>query len=359
MKVYEFALGFPPRAFGFFKDPATQKWTFVRGKGTTHLKETIAGDDQPEEFPATIYSFHWLPLGGFVRIKGENGTFAQEQDSFAAKPAWKKVIVLSAGVIMNIFFAGVLFSIGFMIGLPADVSVAQDPDAIVIEEPRVTIQQVLPDSPADQAGLQFGDQVLSVNNAEVHNSAELIQTIASYGETPVTVSYMRGETLADTMITPTVLKEGQDAKIGIMLADATVIRYPWYHAIYKGFIAAGTTTLAIFFAFVDLFVGLVTGAGASVDVSGPVGIASIVGQSVRLGIADLINVAAMISLSLAVINIMPIPALDGGRILFVLLRKIIRSDRMERIEHYAHTGGFLLLMGLIILITVRDVIQLF
>ena len=99
MKVYEFALGFPPRAFGVYKDPKTGKWKWIRGKGKSNLKKTVAGHEQEEEFPDTLYTFNWLPLGGFVRIKGENGEFENEKDSFGYQKTWKK-----HGVKMEIVF---------------------------------------------------------------------------------------------------------------------------------------------------------------------------------------------------------------------------------------------------------------
>jgi regulator of sigma E protease len=144
-----------------------------------------------------------------------------------------------------------------------------------------------------------------------------------------------------------------------MLLDAALVRYPWYIALYKGFIAAFFGLINIFLGFYTLIKGLIFGQGMAFDVSGPVGIASVIGQSARMGINYLLNVAAMISLSLAALNILPFPALDGGRVLFVVLEKIFRRPVPQKYEQVAHTIGFLLLLVLIIFVTGRDIKALF
>ncbi len=147
--------------------------------------------------------------------------------------------------------------------------------------------------------------------------------------------------------------------MGVVLADAGMIRYPWHIAIGKGFMAAVFGLVNIFIAFFVLIKELILGRGLAFDVSGPVGIAVVVGQSAKLGFNYLLNVTAMISLSLAAMNILPIPALDGGRALFVILEKIFRKPVSMRYEQMAHTIGFVLLMALIVVITGRDVLNLF
>ncbi len=361
MKVYEFGIGFPPRAFGFYKDPKTGKFVFVGGKGKSKLSETVGGEEKEvtDEFPSTLYSINWLPLGGFVKIKGENGENAQDPDSFGYHPAWKKLVVLVAGVFMNFVLAAVLLGFGFMIGLPADAQMLSDKHAVVVEEPSVIIQQVDPETPAEEAGLQFGDKILQINGTEVVDAAQLVEAVGENGEKTIEIEILRGDESLNLAITPKKLKEDGPAKIGVMLADAGIVRYPWYIAIFKGFSAAWFATINIIIAFYALIKGLILGQGVPFSVAGPVGIAVVVGKSARLGLNYLINVTAMISLSLAVINILPIPALDGGRALFVIIEKITGRPVPLKYEQVAHTIGFLLLMALIIFITVKDVIGLF
>ena len=361
MKVYEFGFGFPPRAFGFYKDPKTGKFVFVSGKGKNTLKETVGGEDRenPDEFPATLYSVNWLPLGGFVKIKGENGEDANEPDSFGAKKFWQKALTLVAGVSMNIILAMILLAAGFMIGLPADSSLLDDPQAIVVEEPSVIAQQVAPDSPAAEAGVKYGDKLVAIGGVPVITSQDLISYVEAHPDEEAQLSIVRGEEELLLGITPATLSEDDPTpRLGVILADAGVVRYPWHLAIWKGIVGALVGTVNIFLAFVFLIKGLVLGQGLAFSVAGPVGIAVVVGESARLGIAHLINVTAMLSLSLAVINILPIPALDGGRLLFVLIERIFKRPVPLRYEQIAHTIGFALLMVLIVVVTWRDIVGL-
>ncbi|MBI2436787.1 MAG: RIP metalloprotease RseP [Candidatus Magasanikbacteria bacterium] len=372
IQVYEFGFGFPPRAFGIYRDPVTKKMKFIYGKGKSDLKKTVSGDKQRDEFPSILWSFNWLPLGGFVRIKGENGEEAQDVDSFGHHKAWKRITVLVAGVTMNFLLAGVILGIGFMIGLPADLSGGVENNAIIVENAHVVIQQVQKNSPAEAAGLRFGDKILRVEVAgEASASAEpliapeissrdFIEYLQAHSSEYFSMVIDRGgETIEKTLI-PEFLDEGDEyPRIGIALADAGLIRYPWYIAVYKGFVAAFFGLLNIFIAFYYLIKNLLMGQGLLFDVAGPVGIATIVGQSAKLGFNYVLNVAAMLSLSLAAINILPIPALDGGRVLFVVIEKIIGRPVSMKHEQLAHTIGFVLLMALIVVVTFRDIVGLF
>jgi regulator of sigma E protease len=347
MRVYEFGIGFPPRAIGWYRDPATRK--FVRVK---------KGDD-PEQLPATVYSLNWLPLGGFCKIKGENGDEAAAPDSFGFQAAWKRVAVLIAGVAMNVLLAGVLLGIGFAIGIPADVSAGVPNGAILMESPSVAVQDVAARSAAAEAGIRAGDTILALDGASVASADAFVREVVAKNGAPAALSIRRGgETLSITA-TPRPLKDGDGTpKLGLMLADAAMIRYPWYAAIPHGFVAAITGWWAIFVAAFGLFKELLLGRGLADGVSGPVGIASMIGTSARLGFRYLLNTTAMISLVLAAMNILPIPALDGGRAVFVLIEKIFRRRVSMKYEQAAHTIGFLLLLALILYVTGRDIVRL-
>ncbi len=361
MKVYEFGLGFPPRIGGFYKDPKTGKWVWVSGKGKNTLKETVGGEDRkhPDEFPGVLYSFNWLPIGGFVKIKGENGELVAETDSFGHFGAFKKLIVLIAGVFMNFLLAALVLSAGFIKGLPADSSIMEDPRAIIVEQPSVMIQQVEENSPAAIAGLAFGDKVIALDDRPLTGSSDLVEAVKQVGGKNIILTIKRGTEEKKIEVQPTVLEKDGYPRIGVMLADAGIVRYPWYIALYRGFQAAWFGLINIFISFYILLKGLILGNGLAFSVAGPVGIAVVVGQSAALGFSYLLNVTAMISLSLAAINILPIPALDGGRAFFVILEKIIRRPVPMKYEQLAHTIGFLLLMILIIVVTFKDVARLF
>jgi len=364
MRVYEFGIGFPPRAIGAYKDSKTGKWVWVKGKGKSDLQKTVSGNENKEdmEYPGTLYSINWLPLGGFVRIKGENGEEANDTDSFGHQKAWKRIIVLAAGVFMNVVLAGVVLGIGFMVGLPSDTSMGLPSGATLKGEPKVMVQMVDKNSPADEVGVKYGDQVLLVGGVEVKKVDDLInylQTQAVEGqETEIKIN-REGEELS-LFIKPQFIGDLVDyPRFGFSPADVGIVRYPWYLAIYKGFVAAIFGLINIFIIFYYLIKNLILGHGLMMEVSGPVGIAKMVGDSTKLGFSYLLNVTAMISLSLAAINILPIPALDGGRILFVVIEKIIGRPVPMKYEQLAHSIGFVLLMVLIVMVTGRDILNIF
>jgi len=327
MKVEEFGFGFPPKICG-------------------------------KKIKDTVYSINWLPLGGFVKIKGEDGD-SNDPDSFGYQKAWKRVIVLVSGVAMNFVLAGILLGIGFMIGLPADFSTGTDSKAIVVSPPAVMVQYVEKGSPAEKIGIKFGDEIILINNEAMKSSQQMVGFVQAHGKEELAITVKRKDGEQVLKATPQVFKAGDTVpRLGVMLADAGIIRYPWYISLYKGFIAAGIGLINIFIAFYILLKNLIIGKGLAFDVSGPVGIAVMVGQSARMGISYLINVTAMISLSLTAINILPIPALDGGRILFIIIEKIIRKPVNKKVEQYAHMVGFALLMLLIVVVTGRDILGL-
>ncbi len=359
IKVHEFGFGYPPRAFGWYRDPKTKKLVWIWGKGKSSLKETVSGNEQNAEFPGMLWSINWLPLGGFVRIKGENGERAKEADSFGYHKAWKRITVLAAGVIMNFILAAVVLGFGFMIGLPTDLSQGIDKHAEIVEAPSVIVESVEEGLPADMAGIVFGDKIISVDDVLVAGANDLIEYIKTRTDREVTVHIVRGQEELDIKLTPTVTDEESVPRLGIAIAEAGIIRYPWYIAVYKGFAAAGIGLITIFVSFYYLIGSLVTGQGLMFDIAGPVGIAQIVGQSAKLGFHYVLNVVAMLSLSLAAINILPIPALDGGRILFIVIEKIIGRPVSMKYEQLAHTIGFLLLMALVVVVTWRDIAKLF
>lgn len=367
MRVYEFALGFPPMALGVYRDPKTKKLVWVKGKKKIGKDLLIAGGGKEvtehAEYPTTLYTLNWLPLGGFCKIKGENGEEKKDKDSFSGQAWWKRVLVLVAGVTMNFLLAAVLLGIGFIIGLPTDVSEGLSEHAILVNDPAVIIQQVEKGSPADAAKLRFGDVVTSINKEKVTSSEQMRTFIRSRANQLLDIKIIRTidgkKQEVSLQVTPKVMDADKVPKLGVVLADAAIVRYPWYISIYKGFEAAFFSLINIFVSFYLLIKGLIFGQGLAFDVSGPVGIASVIGQSAKLGIHYLINVVAMISLSLAAMNILPIPALDGGRVFFILIERIFKKPVPMKYEQAAHTIGFLLLLVLIVVITARDVVGLF
>lgn len=360
MRVYEFGLGFPPRAFGIYKDPKTGKWMIVRGKGKSSLKETVGGDGTEEEFSNTLFSVNWLPLGGFVKIKGENGDAPNDADSFGSHKAWKRFVVIVAGVTMNVILAGVLLGIGYIIGIPTDISEGVSDNAIIRNE-MVLVQQVSEGSPAKIAGVEFGDQVISVNDEAILSADQFLNYVRTNPELEMKLVIKRKKEIKEFIMTPALLDHQDDdiPRVGLIMSDAAIVSFPWYIAIYKGFVSAGYGFVSVFAVFILVIKNLILGQGLAYEVSGPVGIASMVGASARMGINYLISTAAMLSITLAVINILPFPALDGGRALFIIIEKIIKRQVPIKYEQLAHTIGFVLLMILVVIVTAKDIFKLF
>lgn len=364
MKVYEFALGFPPMVVGVYKDPKTKKLVWVRGgkkrsNEDSKITKVAGGEEFQQEYPSTLYSLNLLPLGGFCKIKGENGEDARDPDSFGYQKTWKKLVVLVAGVFMNFVLAAVVLGIGFMIGLPSDVSGGVPEGATLIGEPAVIIQQIEGGSAAEEAGFEMGDKILSIDGAQVQSVSEVIAYIQSIGQQDMSIVYERAGETQTLVVAPQIPEGAETPRLGVYMADAAMIQFPWYISIWKGIQGAAISLINIFIGFFMLIKGLILGQGLLFDVAGPVGIASMVGDSARLGINYLLSITAMISLSLAAINILPIPALDGGRAVFVIIEGIFKKPVPLKYEQAAHTIGFLLLMALIVVVTVRDVMGLF
>ena len=355
VRADEFGFGFPPRAIGFYRNKAG-KWRQVFGGKTFESLENETKADLVPAKNSTIYSLNWLPIGGFVKIKGENDNGDTDPDSFAAKKIWKRIVILSAGVIMNVVLAWFLFVIGYMIGMP-QATTDVGPRARV-SEAMVAIIDVREDSPAATAGLLTGDFIISVNGQEVALEKELQELIGANAEQEVALVIEREGEEMTLAVTPEVSDAGNGV-IGVGIMAAGTVSYPFFDALVEGAKTTGWLLKEIFIAFGGLIKSLVGGESVGADFAGPIGIANITGQAARLGFAHLLQFTALLSLNLAVINILPFPALDGGRILFLLVEKIKGKPVRRDIEAVAHNIGFILLIALIIFVTYKDIIRLF
>lgn len=342
MRVYEFGFGFPPRIGGWYRDPVTKKIHWV-GKNF-----------DVEKAPATVYSLNLFPIGGFVRIKGEDAD-NKDPDSFNVKPVWRKSIVIVAGVTMNFLVAAILLSVGYMIGLPQPVDSLSDAELTDVKNHRTEVLQVLSGKPAELAGVQSGDVFLQVGEVSRPRLKQLQDYMDTHRNQDVVVKIERKGEILEKNIKPLVNDNTGRAGIGVAIVEYGTVQYPWHRAFYEGTMTAGWYTKEILFAFGGLIKGLLLGQGAGEAVAGPVGIAVMTGKVARMGIIYLLQFTAMLSLNLAVLNILPIPALDGGRLLFLLLGKLRRKAVSEKLERIFHTSGYLLLMILIVVITAKDI----
>lgn len=344
VKVDEFGLGLPPRIFGVRK--VDGKFKFVWGK------------NEIENNSPTVYSLNWIPVGGFVKIKGESGEEAGAIDSFASKPVWKRSVMIVAGVVMNVILCMILLSIGFGIGMPASLDENLNEKAVVSNQ-SIQVIQLMPDSQAKLAGLQVGDVISKVDGKEFNNIAELNSFLSSSGDKELGFEITRGSQTINKNIKvgKYTFQDKEITGIGVGLIETAVVRYPWYLAIYKGVVATFIWMMAIIVAFATVIKNLIVGAPTGVEVAGPVGIAVLTGQAAQMGFIYLLQFTALLSLNLAIINILPFPALDGGRLFFLIMEKIRGRAVKQEWENLIHNIGFLILMVLVLLVTFSDVVK--
>lgn len=339
IKAEEFGFGFPPRVFGFYKDNFGKK-KFVWGN-----KEIISKD--------TVYSVNWIPLGGFVRIKGEDGAGMGENDSFVSKGAWVRIKVLAAGVIMNFILAWFLISIVLMIGAPEPVS-----DSSNTPGAKIQISEIFPDSPAEKAGIKIGDEILASQNGIIfHNISDVQNFINSDKGKEIILKIKKGNKITDLKVVPRINAPEGQGSLGIGMVQTVIKKYPWYSAIWKGFLTFLDLVSAMLVGLYQIIKTLLIGQGGKIDVAGPVGIAVLTKQVASLGLVYVLQFTAILAINLGIINALPFPALDGGRILFIVIEKIKGSPVSSKTEQLFHTVGFILLILLMIFITYRDIIK--
>lgn len=326
VKAEEFGIGFPPRLFGWAKKK---------------------GD--------TIWSINWLPLGGFVRLKGEQGDHIEDQDAFASKGKAARFFILSAGVIMNWLVAILIFSVGFMVGVPADVTHA--PQGAIVRDQYVQITRVLNSGPAYAAGVRVGDKLLEINDGKITTTQSardrLKDLSVAQDRARLMVNHQGAVRVYDVEFA--YLSDLAAKGVGIGMADIGVVRFPIHQAIVQGVWTVGHYTFAILGGFGDLIERLIQGRGVGGDVSGPVGIAVMTGQVAKQGFWSLMQFAAILSINLAIVNALPIPALDGGRMLFVLIESFRRKRISSLLEGRFHQAGFVALLVIILVVTIYDV----
>lgn len=344
IKVLEFGFGIPPRAWG-------------------------------KKIGETIWSLNWLPFGGFVRLLGEDESDPEVLDnkrSFASQAVWKKITVVVAGVAMNLLLAWVLFYIvlgvqGFKTKLPL-LSDYQFTGVNQKVETAVVIGEVVADSPASQAGLKQGDRVVAVNGNQVVDSSKFVEEVKANAGKPVTltISDLQDTKRREVSIVPRENPPAGQGALGVSLAGLETVNLSFdtpaqkifagpiysYNLIgYSGKILGDT----ISYSFKEKDIAPVSNA-----VAGPIGITAVVQQilAVENPLIPYLDFVAALSLNLAVVNILPFPGLDGGRLLFLVIEAVTRKKTHAVVEKYVHTVGLLVLLSLIILITISDIRKL-
>ena len=292
----------------------------------------------------TLYSLNAIPLGGFTKMAGEEDP--KEPRSLASKSVGVRIIVLSAGSIMNALLPLLLFSIAFMV--PHDVTIGE-----------VVVEEVALDSPAEAAGIETGDILLSMNDEPVQNIGDVHRyTHLNLGEEVNIMVKHTDATTEEVYLTPRWKPPEGEGSMGVVVStlNPTVVsqHYPFWEAIPMGFGECYETFVIFKNEIIRVFIG-----ASSFQVTGPVGIAQITGEVAKAGVSPVLEFAGFISINLAIINLFPLPALDGGRIVFVLIEWIRRGKRISpKTEGLVHLIGFALLIAAMVAVAYQDIARI-
>ena len=342
VKVEEFGFGYPPRIFG-------------------------------KKIKGTIYSLNWIPFGGFVKIYGEDGEAKKDKKSFASRKIWQRVLIIVAGVVMNFLLAAFILGLGHGLGLPSPADEYYSSYAKVSQS-RIQILQVASKSPAENSGILAGDIILEmkyingscgcqgqIQALTPKNVSEVQDFINQHKGQEIILKIVRGKETLELKTIPRKDPPTNEGAMGVALSATVMVSYPWYSALFYGFKTAFNLMIAIVVAIADVLRRLVSGAGsqAAASIAGPVGVYVLTGQMARLGFVYLLQFTALLSLNLMIVNSLPFPALDGGRLLFLLIEKIKGKPVSAKVERVVHSIGFVLLIILMLAITVRDIIKWF
>lgn len=317
MRVLEFGFGLPPRITGIQKN-------------------------------GTLYSINALPIGGFVRIAGENGIEegVAEHEQFESKPWYAKSAVLVAGVFMNVLLGFVLFFIAYSSGVPVI-----DPNGTP------TVVSLSSGLPAADAGLSIGDNILHIQTpkgVELSPTTDAVHDYLQRTPTPLVFTYTHSGAQKTITITPQKQPDGSEL-LGISLAPITTSSQSFRTAIHYAWTQTISTLGLIFVTLKDLLVKLFSAHPSAEGLVGPVGLVKVVASATHIGLGYVLALAAMISINLAAVNILPFPALDGGRLLVVLLEAITRKKFSKSVVGLIHTIGLLLLILLFVILTIHDI----
>lgn len=351
VEVEEFGVGFPPKMFG-------KKF----GKGIFE----------------GYYTLNWLPLGGFVRLKGEHDA-DKEKGSFGSVSTKAKLQIMLAGVAVNFVLALILFTVVAWVGMPKLI-----PDQFTVKSNEKIIRSdvlanyVDPGSPAEQSGLKSGDIIKSINGQQISSDTELMQATKANAGKEVNIDYIRKGNPANTKAQLLTSQEVEASRktdnpkgyLGIVPREYKMAQYTWAAPIVSVGSSAQFTWLTLkaigsaLAALGKAFINAITLNGATAkqeaakageNVSGPVGIFAILQQGSALGYQFILFVVALISLTLAIMNFLPIPALDGGRAFVMLVFRALKKPLAPKKEELIHGTGFAILMLLFVVITIVDI----
>jgi regulator of sigma E protease len=325
VKVDEFGIGYPPRVIG-------------------------------KKIGETIYSINLLPFGGFVKMPGEV-TKDDDPRSFSNQPVWKRALIVIGGVVTFWVMAAILFSIVFFMG--ARVAVPDNIGSGLID-PEINIVGVAPDSPAQLAGLKLGDSIKEMSFGQETISptkvVEIQEFTAQHFDQDILLTVGRGEETFQTSLIPRPSPPQGEGPMGVALARTAIKKYPWYQAPWQGIVNTWNLTGGIIEGYARMIGNIFAGQPSGVQLAGPVRIVfDILPQAQKLGASYFLNFLGMLAVYLAIFNILPIPALDGGKLLFLGIESIRKKPVSEKTEQNITVAFFLLLVALMVWVTIKDI----
>ena len=334
MRVDEFAFGFPPRLFS-------------KKKGET------------------LYSFNLIPLGGYVKIAGETPGENAVLDgrNFFEKNRGKQALVVFAGILFNLVFAWVLFSVTFFWG--TNVIQSEIPSGAVVKSVSLTVLGVKPDSPAERAGITPGDKIIEFTAGgdkitEDKGAEAVTNFVRSHGDSSVVVSFRKpdGQILNKEIRAESSVGEDTTKYVGLYLENVAVIKMPFFRSLAEGAKLTYEDSKLIAGAIYGFLRDAFSGQGGLDKLTGPVGLVSVVGKAEAIGFSSLLNLAALISINLALFNFLPLPALDGGRLLFIGIEAVTRRSISAKFYMYWNAVGMILLLLLAGIVTYHDIARI-
>ena len=393
VRVLEFGIGFPPRAVAWIKDPKTHKWRKLKKSEweTINITKTVGVEKstsgaEKAKAPASdkkliqdglVFSINWLPIGGFCQMDGESAEDTRP-GTFGKASFWKKTKILFGGVMMNWLVAWLIFTILAWVGMPNFLDNQWTVDADTrIEQTPVKVREVKEDSPAERAGIGEGDYILKVNGETVGYGSDIMRINKEHAGETVEYTIKKGD--EEETVDATLNSADSEYLLGIVMESSESLAYSTWSAPIVG---AGLTlqlTGETFKGLGELVWNLITGVGRQFSiedsvresgreaiesvgdsVTGPVGIIGVLFPSfTAAGPSNLAFLAALISVSLACMNVLPIPALDGGRWLLIGIYKLRKKKLTKETEEKIVARAFMILLALIVIVTILDITRFF
>ena len=304
----------------------------------------------------TAYSFNALPFGGFVKLRGEEGDGEHDPKSFGAKKWYQKSAILLAGVGANILLAYVALSLVSIIGIPVAVP---DDEAKITPDAKITVTEIAMQSPADDAGFMAGDTIQSVAGVEPTTAEDAQRAITARAGVPTTFVVKRNGAEITLTATPRQAPPAGEGPLGIALSLTRIQKTAWYKAPIVGAELSFNILRNTVSGFAGLIKAVVKKETSRIQVAGPVGIFSLTTHAKNSGVAAVLIFTAILSINLAIINVLPIPGLDGGRLLFVLFETARGKKISSHVSALVHGIGLAALLILMLIITYKDIARLF